>query len=110
MEYSVLPLRNTVLFPNQIIPIYIGRKASLDLVKDVDDSKNKDIIVVAQKDGNVESPVNDDLYQTGTLATVMKIFDMLNRIDFCLIFPTIYSQIIIPYINSHHNFFISPGC
>jgi len=76
MEYSVLPLRNTVLFPNQIIPIYIGRKASLDLIKDIDNSENKDIVVVAQKDGNVESPLNKDLYQTGTLATVMKIFDM----------------------------------
>ncbi|MAZ60568.1 MAG: endopeptidase La [Candidatus Marinimicrobia bacterium] len=76
MEYSVLPLRNTVLFPNQIIPIYIGRKASLDLIKDIDNSKNKDIVVVAQKDGNIESPLNNDLYQTGTLATVMKIFDM----------------------------------
>ena len=76
MEYSVLPLRNTVLFPNQIIPIYIGRKASLDLINDIGGSSNKDIVVVAQKDGNVESPLNKDLYMTGTLATVMKIFDM----------------------------------
>tara|TARA_B110000263_G_scaffold19429_1_gene15416 strand:- start:182 stop:2500 length:2319 start_codon:yes stop_codon:yes gene_type:complete len=76
MEYSVLPLRNTVLFPNQIIPIYIGRKASLDLINDIGGSSNKDIVVVAQKDGNVESPLNNDLYMTGTLATVMKIFDM----------------------------------
>tara|TARA_B100000902_G_scaffold322386_1_gene315644 strand:- start:56 stop:2374 length:2319 start_codon:yes stop_codon:yes gene_type:complete len=76
MEYSVLPLRNTVLFPNQIIPIYIGRKASLDLINDIGDSENKDIVVVAQKDGNVESPIDKDLYMTGTLATVMKIFDM----------------------------------
>ena len=76
MEYSVLPLRNTVLFPNQIIPIYIGRKASLDLINDIGESENKDIVVVAQKDGNIESPVDKDLYMTGTLATVMKIFDM----------------------------------
>ena len=76
MEYSVLPLRNTVLFPNQIIPIYIGRKASLDLINDIGDSENKDIVVVAQKDGSVESPIDKDLYMTGTLATVMKIFDM----------------------------------
>ena len=76
MEYSVLPLRNTVLFPNQIIPIYIGRKASLDLINDIGESKSKDIVVVTQKDGNVESPVDKDLYMTGTLATVMKIFDM----------------------------------
>ena len=76
MEYSVLPLRNTVLFPNQIIPIYIGRKASLDLINDIGESESKDIVVVAQKDGNVESPIDKDLYMTGTLATVMKIFDM----------------------------------
>jgi len=76
MEYSVLPLRNTVLFPNQIIPIYIGRKASLDLINDIGESESKDIVVVAQKDGNIESPVDKDLYMTGTLATVMKIFDM----------------------------------
>ena len=35
MEYSILPLRNTVLFPNQIIPIYIGREQSLKLINDI---------------------------------------------------------------------------
>ena len=47
-----------------------------DRIKDIDNSANKDIVVVAQKDGNVESPLDDDLYKIGTLATVMKIFDM----------------------------------
>jgi len=74
--YPVLPLRNTVLFPNQIIPIYIGRKQSLNLVNDVSKLEDKTIIVVAQKDGKVELPKNDDFYKVGTLATVMKIFDM----------------------------------
>ena len=72
----VLPLRNTVLFPNQIIPIYIGRKQSLKLVTDVSKQSDKTIIVVAQKDGSVENPKGDDLYEIATLATVMKIFDM----------------------------------
>tara|TARA_B100002051_G_scaffold55275_1_gene50908 strand:- start:93 stop:2414 length:2322 start_codon:yes stop_codon:yes gene_type:complete len=74
--YPVLPLRNTVLFPNQIIPIYIGRKQSLNLVNDVSKLEDKTIIVVAQKDGKVELPKSDDFYNVGTLATVMKIFDM----------------------------------
>jgi len=74
--YPVLPLRNTVLFPQQIIPIYIGREQSLNLIEDLPDSGKKYIIVVAQKDGSVENPTNEDLYQTGTLATVMKTFDM----------------------------------
>ena len=36
-SYPILPLRNTILFPNQIIPIYIGRKQSLDLISDIAD-------------------------------------------------------------------------
>jgi len=74
--YPVLPLRNTVLFPQQIIPIYIGREQSLNLIEDLPKSGKKYIIVVAQKDGSVEDPTNEDLYSIGTLATVMKTFDM----------------------------------
>ena len=74
--YPVLPLRNTVLFPQQIIPIYIGREQSLNLIEDLPSSGKKYIIVVAQKDGSVENPTNEDLYTIGTLATVMKTFDM----------------------------------
>ena len=74
--YPVLPLRNTVLFPQQIIPIYIGREQSLSLIEDLPESGKKYIIVVAQKDGSVENPTSDDLYPIGTLATVMKTFDM----------------------------------
>ena len=40
-KYPVLPLRNTVLFPNQIIPIYIGRKQSLQLISDVNELEKK---------------------------------------------------------------------
>ena len=74
--YPVLPLRNTVLFPQQIIPIYIGREQSLNLIEDLPENGKKYIIVVAQKDGSIENPTNEDLYKTGTLATVMKTFDM----------------------------------
>ena len=74
--YSILPLRNTVLFPHQIIPIYIGREQSLDLVNDLNDSKNKHIVVVAQKESTVEVPDIQDLYNWGTLANIMKVFDM----------------------------------
>ena len=60
--YSILPLRNTVLFPQQIIPIYVGREQSLELVNDLGDAKNKHIVVVAQKDSSVEVPDISDLY------------------------------------------------
>lgn len=74
-EFPVMPLRNTVLFPQQIIPIYIGREQSLRLIEDLP-SGRKMLVVVAQKDGSVEVPTADDLYHWGTLAVVMKIFDM----------------------------------
>ena len=78
-SYPILPLRNTILFPNQIIPIYIGRKQSLDLIKDISMLEKKYTVVVAQKDGAIENPTNDDIYKFGTLATVMKIFDMPDK-------------------------------
>jgi ATP-dependent Lon protease len=74
--YPVLPLRNTVLFPNQIIPIYIGRKQSLKLISDIKDSDDKTILIVAQKDGNKENPKPVDLYETAVIGKVMKVFDM----------------------------------
>ena len=74
--YPILPLRNTVLFPQQIIPIYVGREQSLKLVDNLKGSKNKHIVVVAQKDSSVEVPDINDLYKWGTLANIMKVFDM----------------------------------
>lgn len=74
-EFPVMPLRNTVLFPQQIIPIYIGREQSLRLIDDLP-SGRKMLVVLAQKDGTIEVPTEEDLYHWGTLAVVMKIFDM----------------------------------
>ncbi len=73
--FPVMPLRNTVLFPQQVIPIYIGREKSLRLINELD-SKRKQIVVVAQEDGSIEDPTPEDLYSFGTLAVVLKVFDM----------------------------------
>jgi len=78
-KYSVLPLRNTVLFPAQIIPIYIGREQSLKLVDDISKQEDKTIVVVSQKEGGIEHPKSNDIYHFGTLATVMKVFSMPDK-------------------------------
>ena len=78
-NYPILPLRNTVLFPQQIIPIYVGRKQSLKLISDLPKGGKKYIVVVAQKDGSLENPTEKDLYEFGTLAMVMKVFDMPDK-------------------------------
>ena len=74
-SYPVMPLRNTVLFPQQVIPIYIGREKSLKLINDLP-SKTKHVVVVAQEDGSIEDPQPSDMYSYGTLAVVLKVFDM----------------------------------
>ena len=74
-EYPVMPLRNTVLFPQQVIPIYVGREKSLKLINDLS-PQGKHIVVVAQEDGSIEDPRSEDLYSYGTLAVVLKVFDM----------------------------------
>ena len=71
----ILPLRNTVLFPQQVIPISIGREKSVSLISKVSET-NKLIGVVAQRDGSIEHPESTDLYAWGTLAAVLKVFDM----------------------------------
>ena len=71
----ILPLRNTVLFPGVIIPINIGREKSLKLIRD-SYRQNAMIGVIAQKDTNTENPGLQDLYQIGTVATILKILEM----------------------------------
>ena len=74
-HYPVMPLRNTVLFPQQVIPIYIGRDRSLKLIDDLGTDKRY-IVVIAQEDGSIEDPSSGDLYSYGTLAQVLKVFDL----------------------------------
>ena len=71
----IMALRNTVLFPQQVIPIYVGRERSLQLIEDLPESKKR-IVVVAQRDGAVENPEKEDLFEWGTIAQVLKIFNM----------------------------------
>ena len=71
----ILALRNTVLFPGVVLPITVGRDSSLQLVKDAN-SGDKLVGVVAQKRAEVEIPDPDDLYRTGTAATILKLIKM----------------------------------
>ena len=73
----IMPLRNTVLFPGVIIPISLGRRKSLRLIRSVM-KKDKIIGIVAQKDPKIENPKFEDVYEIGTIAKVLKIFEMPN--------------------------------
>jgi ATP-dependent Lon protease len=70
-ELSILPIKNTVLFPGVVIPITVGRQKSIKLVKKAYQG-NRIIGVVAQKNPMAEEPTVDDLYRTGTVARIIK--------------------------------------
>src|SRR6476660_5622036 len=70
-ELSLLPLRNTVLFPGVVLPITVGRDKSIKAVTDAYKA-HKLIGVVAQKDSSVEDPTAKDLENVGTVAKIVK--------------------------------------
>src|SRR3954447_13623451 len=70
--YPVLPLKNTVLFPFLLMPLSVGRSASLAAVQAALGTEDKEIILVAQKDPAVEVPGKEDLYEIGTKAVIRK--------------------------------------
>jgi ATP-dependent Lon protease len=74
-DLPVLTLRNTVLFPKIIIPIALGRKKSLRLVK-MAFKKGQLIGIVSQKDEQIDDPDFKDIFKVGTLARVVRLFNM----------------------------------
>ncbi|HEY0057113.1 MAG TPA: endopeptidase La [Pedobacter sp.] len=72
---SILPLRNTVLFPGVVIPITVGRDKSIKLIKDAYKG-DRTIGVVSQRDVAVEDPTYDELNSVGTVALIIKMLQM----------------------------------
>ncbi len=71
----VLPLRNSVFFPQQIMPLSVGRESSIKVVEEA--SKDEGLVViVAQTDGSIEKPTEQDIHWVGTLARILKVFTL----------------------------------
>lgn len=70
-ELPVIALRNTVLFPNVVLPITVARDKSVKAISEAQKA-GKWIAVVAQKDGSNDDPMPEDVYQVGTLAKIVK--------------------------------------
>lgn len=71
----VLPLRNMVLFPGVFMPISVGRRSSLKLVRAAD-KKNAYIAIVCQKSADVDEPTFEDLHTIGTVGKVVRVLEM----------------------------------
>ncbi len=73
--FPVLPLRDIVVFPHMIVPLFVGREKSVRALQDV--MKNdKQILLVTQKDGSVDNPGPDDVYHVGTISTVLQLLKL----------------------------------
>ena len=70
--FCVLPLRDIVVFPNMIVPLFVGRKKSIKAL-DYAEKFEKEIFLVAQKDANTDEPHSADIYTHGTLATILQL-------------------------------------
>ncbi len=77
LAIPVLPVRDTVLFPHAVLPLTVGRESSIQLIQSL--GEDKAILVVAQRDARQDAPEGQDLYATGTLATVHKVVKMPNQ-------------------------------
>lgn len=71
---SVLPLRDIVVFPQMVVPLFVGREKSLSALRNVTSSEkaNKELLLVAQRDAGIEDPSSDDLFDVGTVARVVQ--------------------------------------
>ncbi len=71
----VLPLRDVVVYPHMVIPLFVGREKSIEAL-DAAMQDNKKILLLAQKNAEVDEPSQDDLYSIGTLSTILQMLKL----------------------------------
>ena len=71
-KYPVLPLRDIVVYPKMIVPLFVGREKSIRALQDVVDH-DQNIVLVTQKDAATEDPQAADVFRVGTLGTVLQL-------------------------------------
>ncbi|MEE9336507.1 MAG: endopeptidase La [Methylococcaceae bacterium] len=71
----VLPLRDVVVYPHMVIPLFVGREKSIDAIEAAMNN-DKQLLLVAQKVADNDDPTFDDLYQAGTLANILQLLKL----------------------------------
>ncbi len=70
--FCILPLRDIVVFPNMIVPLFVGRTKSIKALE-FSEKNDKEIFLVAQRDANVDEPNTNDIYDFGTVANILQL-------------------------------------
>ena len=71
----MLPLRDVVVYPHMVIPLFVGREKSIHAL-DVAMKADKRIMLIAQKQPDVDDPKSDDLYRIGTVASILQLLKL----------------------------------
>ncbi|WP_042142260.1 MULTISPECIES: endopeptidase La [unclassified Pseudoalteromonas] len=75
VEIPVLALRDVVVYPHMVIPLFVGREKSIKCLEAAMDN-DKQIFLVAQKDASIDEPEVEDVYQVGTIATILQLLKL----------------------------------
>ncbi len=75
IEIPVLALRDVVVYPHMVIPLFVGREKSIRCLEAAMEN-DKQIFLVAQKDASVDEPEADDIFEVGTLATILQLLKL----------------------------------
>ncbi len=73
--YPILPLRDIVVYPNMVVPLFVGREKSIQALEEVMNN-DRELFLVAQKDSTTEDPTEDNLYTYGTVASIMQLLKL----------------------------------
>ncbi|WP_323843938.1 endopeptidase La [Microbulbifer magnicolonia] len=75
LEYPLLPLRDVVVYPHMVIPLFVGREKSIDALEEAMRS-DKQVLLVAQRKASEDDPGADDIYRVGTVASVLQLLKL----------------------------------
>ena len=76
VQLPLLPLRDVVIFPHMVIPLFVGRARSIAALEEAVESSNKRIVLVAQKAANKDEPAPEDIYEMGVVATILQLLKL----------------------------------
>lgn len=74
-KYPVLPLRDIVVYPKMIVPLFVGREKSIRALQEVVEN-DQNIILATQKNASIEDPTQEDIFDVGTLGTVLQLLKL----------------------------------
>ncbi len=76
MSLPLLPLRDVVIYPNMVVPLFVGRELSIKSLDDAMNNHHKNIVLVTQKSAQVDDPDFSDLYKIGTVANILQLLKL----------------------------------